>query len=222
MCSKPRWNLVCVYANVVFTTHPLPIHQTWKTHEADTSPTLRQTHLHTTFANTHEVPSKFTTHYPTKKTLRLISTFSPLVTVQHTTRSNTRLVLLKMGIMIPETYWESIDNKHLTVASCWFSLSLHNLLTMHGHRNLKLTNRLFFTCNTFLTLVRLFLDIQYLRACSRPNTRISQWPEIKDGTFGFLFGWIRDEVLGTQKKKPTNFSAVYLAAREWQFEAMSI
>jgi len=23
------------------------------------------------------------------------------------------------------------------VASCWFSLSLHNLLTMHGHRNLK-------------------------------------------------------------------------------------
>ena len=29
------------------------------------------------------------------------------------------------------------ENKHLTVASCWFSLSLHNLLTMHGHRNLK-------------------------------------------------------------------------------------
>ena len=31
----------------------------------------------------------------------------------------------------------SVDNKHLTVASCWFSLSLHNLLTLHGHRNLK-------------------------------------------------------------------------------------
>ena len=31
----------------------------------------------------------------------------------------------------------SIDNKHLTVASCWFSLLFHNLLTMHGHRNLK-------------------------------------------------------------------------------------
>ena len=26
----------------------------------------------------------------------------------------------------------------LIVASCWFSLSLHNLLTMHGHRNLKI------------------------------------------------------------------------------------
>jgi len=31
-----------------------------------------------------------------------------------------------------------VDNTHLTVASCWFSLSLHNLLTMHGHRNLKI------------------------------------------------------------------------------------
>jgi len=52
--------------------------------------------------------------------------------------SNIRLVLLKMGIMMPETCWEIVKNKHLTVASCWFSLSLHNLLTMHGHRNLKL------------------------------------------------------------------------------------
>jgi len=59
---------------------------------------------------------------------------------QHTTCSNTRLVLLKMGIMMPETCWESVDNKHLTVASCWFSLSLHNFLTMHGHRNLKIKN----------------------------------------------------------------------------------
>jgi len=56
---------------------------------------------------------------------------------QHTTCSNTRLVLLKMGIMMPETCWESIDNAHLTGASCWFSISLHNLLTMHCHRNLK-------------------------------------------------------------------------------------
>ena len=52
--------------------------------------------------------------------------------------SNTRLVLLKMGIMMPETCWEIVKNKPLTVASCWFSLSLHDLLTMHGHRNLKL------------------------------------------------------------------------------------
>ena len=29
-----------------------------------------------------------------------------------------------------------VNNKHLIVASCWF-FSLHALLTMHGHRNLK-------------------------------------------------------------------------------------
>jgi len=45
-----------------------------------------------------------------------------------------------LGIIMPETCWESANNKHLTVASCWFSLSLHNLLTMHGHRNLMILN----------------------------------------------------------------------------------
>jgi len=50
-----------------------------------------------------EVPSRLTTQYPTKKTLWLIPTFSLLVTAQHTMCSNTRLVLLKMGIMMPET-----------------------------------------------------------------------------------------------------------------------
>jgi len=30
-----------------------------------------------------------------------------------------------MGIMMPETCWEIVKNKHLIVASCWFSLSLH-------------------------------------------------------------------------------------------------
>ena len=64
----------------------------------------------------------------------------PAQTAQHTTCSNTRLGLPKMGTMMTETCWESVDNKHLTVASCWFSLSLHNLLRMHGHRNLKLAN----------------------------------------------------------------------------------
>ena len=54
----------------------------------------------------------------------------PTEPAQHTTCSNTRLVLLKMGIMMPETCWESVDNKHLTVASCWFSLSLHDLKIM--------------------------------------------------------------------------------------------
>jgi len=50
----------------------------------------------------------------------------PAEPAQHTTCSNTCLYLLKMGIMMSETCWESIDNKHLTVASCWFSLSLHS------------------------------------------------------------------------------------------------
>ena len=36
---------------------------------------------------------------------------------------------------------DGVDNKHLTVTSCWFSLSLHNLLTMHGHRKLKFEKR---------------------------------------------------------------------------------
>ena len=65
----------------------------------------------------------------------------PAEPAQHTTCSNTRLGLLKMGIMMPETCWESIDYKHLTGASCWFSLSLRNLLTMHGHRNLQLNKK---------------------------------------------------------------------------------
>jgi len=34
-----------------------------------------------------------------------------------------RLILLKMGIMMPETCWEIVKNKHLIVASCWFSLT---------------------------------------------------------------------------------------------------
>jgi len=50
----------------------------------------------------------------------------PAEPAQHTTCSNTRLGLLNMGIMMPETCWEVVENKHLTVASCWFSLSLHN------------------------------------------------------------------------------------------------
>ena len=54
----------------------------------------------------------------------------PAEPAQHTTCSNTRLVLLKMAIMMPEICYESVDNKHLTVASCWFSLSLHEIITV--------------------------------------------------------------------------------------------
>ena len=54
----------------------------------------------------------------------------PAEPAQHTTCSTTRLGLLKMGIMMPEICWESVDNKHLTVASCWFSLSLHKCINL--------------------------------------------------------------------------------------------
>jgi len=56
----------------------------------------------------------------------------PAEAAQHNTCSNIRLVLLKMGIMMPETCWEIVKNKHLTVASCWFSLSLHNFLFVYS------------------------------------------------------------------------------------------
>jgi len=65
------------------TTHAsvqlLPIHQTWKTHYTYTSPTPQHTNLHTTFSYTHEIPSRFTIQYHTKKTLKLISNFPRLL-----------------------------------------------------------------------------------------------------------------------------------------------
>jgi len=47
------------------------------------------------------------------------------------------LVLLMMGIMMPETCWERslIINIGL-VAACWF-LCLHPTFMMHGHKSLK-------------------------------------------------------------------------------------
>ena len=53
------------------------------------------------------------------------------------------LVLLMMGIMMPETCWDKslIINIRL-VASCWF-LSLHPTFVMHGHKSLKFAVPLF-------------------------------------------------------------------------------
>ena len=90
----------------------------------------------------------------------------PAEPAQHTTCSNIRLVLLKMGIMMPETCWEIVKNKHLTVASCWFSLSLHHLLTMHGHRNLKLT----VGCCYTVDWVSLFTVCSWFCHCSLQDT----------------------------------------------------
>ena len=66
----------------------------------------------------------------------------PAEPAQHTTCSNIRLVLLKMGILMPETCWEIVENKHLTDASCWFSLSLQNwnLLAICSVRGPTLTS----------------------------------------------------------------------------------
>ena len=58
------------------------------------------------------------------------------------------LVLLMMGIMMPETCWDKslIINIRL-IASCWF-LSLHPTFMMHGHTSLKPTWQYFasWTC----------------------------------------------------------------------------
>ena len=43
----------------------------------------------------------------------------------------------------PKHVETEVDNKHLIIASCWFFLSLHTLLTIHGHRNLQLAEAYF-------------------------------------------------------------------------------
>ena len=77
----------CVYENVVCKlvcrgvglVYVSCVYQTWKTHDTYTSPTPRHTNLHTTFSYTHEIPSRFTTQYHTKKTLKLIPNFPRLL-----------------------------------------------------------------------------------------------------------------------------------------------
>ena len=46
---------------------------------------------------------------------------------QYTKCSNRAFVLLKMGIMMPETCWDKVNNKHLIVVSWWF-FSLHTCI----------------------------------------------------------------------------------------------
>jgi len=61
----------------------------------------------------------------------------PAQPVQNTICSSTGLVLLMMGIMMPETCWDwSLIINIGLVASCWF-LSLHPTFVMHGHKNIK-------------------------------------------------------------------------------------
>jgi len=80
-----------------------------------------------------------------------LPTTSSRTSAAHHMQYHTVFVLLKMGIMMPETCWDSVDNKHLIVVILLvFSLSLHNLLTMHGHRNLKHTVRFLCLLATYL------------------------------------------------------------------------
>ena len=49
------------------------------------------------------------------------------------------LILLMMGIMMPETCRDrKLDNKHC-ISCIWLVLSLHLMCTMHGYENLKHT-----------------------------------------------------------------------------------
>ena len=82
---------------------------------------------------------------PHKDTIPLTSySFFPLLLQCRTAYAVVHgLVLLMMGIMMPETCWDRslIVNIRLVV-SCWF-LSLHPTFMMHGHKSLKFVGNKF-------------------------------------------------------------------------------
>ena len=55
----------------------------------------------------------------------------PAEPAQYTICSNTVFVLLKIGIMMPETCWDRVNNEHLIVASFWSSL-FHKIHLLFG------------------------------------------------------------------------------------------
>ena len=57
------------------------------------------------------------------------------------------LVLLMMGMMVPETCDKSLIINIRLVASCWF-LSLHPTFMMHGHKSLKFVFGKLLSCCT--------------------------------------------------------------------------
>ena len=67
---------------------------------------------------------------------------------QHTKCSNRAFVLLKMGIMMLETCWDTSNNKHLIVASCWFFLSSYIEITTQ-----------YFGCSTMIQHVSAYITI---------------------------------------------------------------
>ena len=64
-------------------------------------------------------------------------------TRKYTPHAVTSVFLLKMGIKMPETCWDSVNNQHplLTINHLYCCILLvffpHALFTMHGHRNIK-------------------------------------------------------------------------------------
>ena len=59
-----------------------------------------------------------------------------------------------------------VNNKHLIVASCWFFLSLHTLLTMHGHRNLKHIAHLRQQCHNSKFVIFQEKRLKVLKCCT--------------------------------------------------------
>jgi len=67
------------------------------------------------------------------------------------------LILLMMGIMMPETCWDrKFDNKH-RISCILLVLSLHLMFTMHGHKNLNLPTN----CNEKIVLAILLKPGQF-------------------------------------------------------------
>ena len=81
------------------------------------------------------------------------------------------IVLLMMGIMMPETCWDSLIINIRLVASCW-SPSLHPKFMMHGHKSLK------------------FIPVLFLHSLVAGLLAISQYSEgPATGHLGTGFSW---------------------------------
>ena len=141
-----------LYWHNLFSPHPSPAHSSLaapnNTYTTHISSSRRNTYITTPTPNTpdltdiqiryqlntmaytytHEIPTMFTTHYSTHTLwLSHLTVFSLFVQCRTPYAVVHSLVLLKKGLMMPETCWGGslIINIRL-VASCWF-LSFHPL-----------------------------------------------------------------------------------------------